>query len=124
MNLMKKRPATPLPLHCVCSGRIFWHYIPMKSFFRLAFLAVAVAGFIFGKEVSAQTTSTNLPEWMTRPIPLLDALNLALQQNAAILKAKNDLDATYGIVVQTRAVALPQLTASGQYKYTQPSDIE
>lgn len=61
---------------------------------------------------------------MTRPLSLLDSLNVALQQNASILKAKNDLDASYGLVVQTRAVALPQLTASGQYKYTQPSAIE
>ena len=55
---------------------------------------------------------------------MLDALNIALRQNAAILKAQNDLSASYGLVIQTRAVALPQLTANGQYKYTQPSDIE
>jgi outer membrane protein TolC len=61
---------------------------------------------------------------MTRPISLLDALNLALQQNATILKATNDLESSYGIVVQTRAVALPQLSANGQYKYTQRAAIE
>lgn len=61
---------------------------------------------------------------MTRPLSLLDALNVALQQNATILKAQNDLDASYGIVVQTRAIALPQLTASGQYKYTQSTAVE
>ena len=55
---------------------------------------------------------------------LADCLNLALQQNATILKAKNDLEASYGVVVQTRAVALPQLVASGQYKYTDPNAIE
>ena len=55
---------------------------------------------------------------------MLDALNLALQQNATILKAQNDLTASYGLVVQTRAVALPQLTASGQYKDTEPTAIE
>jgi outer membrane protein TolC len=55
---------------------------------------------------------------------MLDAVNVALQQNATILKAQNDLQASYGIVVQTRAIALPQLTASGQYKYTEPSAVE
>lgn len=61
---------------------------------------------------------------MTRPLTLVDALNVALSQNAAILEAKNDLQASYGLVVQTRAVALPQLTATGQYKKTQDTDIE
>jgi outer membrane protein len=96
----------------------------MKSFFRLTFLAALFFGLAYEGRVSAQTTSTNEPDWMTRPLSQLEALNIALQQNATILKAQNDLDASYGIVVQTRAIALPQLTASGQYKYTQPSDIE
>jgi len=96
----------------------------MKSFFRLIFLAVLFFGFAFEGNIFAQTTSTNLPEWMTQPLSLLDAVNVALQQNATILKAKNDLDASYGIVVQTRAIALPQLTASGQYKYNQQSAVE
>ena len=54
----------------------------------------------------------------------MDALNTALEQNAAILEAKNDLETSRGLVVETRAVALPQLQATSQYKYTQPSDIE
>ncbi len=54
----------------------------------------------------------------------MDCLNVALQQNATILKAQNDLEASQGVVVQTRAVALPQLTASGQYKYTDPARLK
>jgi outer membrane protein TolC len=72
----------------------------------------------------AQNAETNSPAWISQPLSLLQSLNLALQQNASILKAKNDLEASQGVVVQTRAVALPQLTASGQYKYTDPSAIE
>ena len=45
---------------------------------------------------------------------------MALSQNATILKAKSDLQATYGVVVQTRAVALPQVLATGQYKRHRP----
>ena len=59
-----------------------------------------------------------------RPLSLADCLNIALQQNGTILKARNDLDAQYGMVVQTRAVALPQLQATGQYKDTDRSAIE
>jgi outer membrane protein TolC len=75
----------------------------------------------FALAVMAADTNTL---WLTRPLSLADALNTALLQNATILKAQNDLEASHGLVVQTRAVALPQLTASGQYKYTDPSDIE
>jgi outer membrane protein TolC len=96
----------------------------MKSCFRRLFFAAVLLCSVSDGRVFAQTTNTDLPGWMSRPLSMLDALNVALQQNAAILKAQNDLQASYGIVVQTRAIALPQLTASGQYKYTQPSAIE
>jgi len=79
-----------------------------------------------GWNVIAQTTNAGaaLPAWLTRPLSLADSLNLALQQNATILKARNDLEASMGIVVQTRAVALPQVQANGQYKATEPAAIE
>jgi outer membrane protein len=117
-------------LHCVCPRWDFWHNEKMKSFFRLSIFATVLIYFVSGKNSSAQTniaeqtTSTNIPEWMTEPLPLLNALNVALQQNSTILKAKNDLESSYGIVVQTRAIALPSLTVGGQYKYTQPSAVE
>jgi outer membrane protein TolC len=55
---------------------------------------------------------------------MADALDTALLQNATILKAKNDLEAAHGLVIQTRAVALPQLSAGGQYKATDPRAVE
>jgi outer membrane protein TolC len=86
---------------------------------RVLFLTAACA--IIGWTAAAQNITTND---LMRPLSLADCLNIALQQNATILKAKNDLDAQYGIVVQTRAVVLPQLSATGQYKDTDPSAIE
>ena len=76
-----------------------------------------------GWNVIAQPTNAGagLPAWLTRPLSLADSLNLALQQNATILKARNDLEASQGVVVQTRAVALPQVQANGQYKDTEPA---
>jgi outer membrane protein TolC len=73
---------------------------------------------------AAQNTNTSLPDWITRPLSLTDCLNIALSQNATILKAGNDLEASQGIVVQTRAVALPQVQATGQYKRTDRDAIE
>jgi len=89
-------------------------------------LAVLLASISFAAAInsSAQNTDTNLPAWLTRPLSLVDALNTALLQNAAILEAQNDLEDSHGLVVKTRAVALPQLKATGQYKYTDPDDIE
>ncbi len=77
-----------------------------------------------GFTYAVAAADTNAAAWLTRPLSVADALNTALLQNATILKAQNDLKASHGLVVQTRAVALPQLKAAGQYKYTDPSGIE
>jgi outer membrane protein TolC len=68
---------------------------------------------VFALTVFAE--ETNAPAWLLRPLSQADCLNIALAQNADILKAQSDLEASHGVVVQTRAVALPQLTASGKY---------
>ena len=67
-----------------------------------------LAGFVASTRAQTQNTpaGTNAPAWITQPLSLVDCLNLALSQNATILKAKSDLQATYGVVIQTRAVAL------------------
>jgi outer membrane protein TolC len=67
----------------------------------------------FAFAVSAE--ETNAPAWLSRPLSQTDCLNIALAQNADILKAKRDLEASAGVVVQTRAVALPQVQATGKY---------
>ncbi|MBU6409616.1 MAG: TolC family protein, partial [Verrucomicrobia bacterium] len=69
----------------------------------------------------AQADNTN---FISRPLSLLDCLNIALRHNASILEAQRDLKASQGIVIQTRAVALPQLSVNGQYKDTERTAIE
>src|SRR5260221_13826892 len=87
-------------------------------------LSLALICFAAGRNIFAEGADTNSPAWISQPLSLVQCLNLAFQQNASILKAKNDLEAAHGVVVQTRAVALPHLTATGQYKYTDPKAIE
>ena len=94
-----------------------------RPFFGVKILLLAFIGSLHWNAL-AQNANTNLPAWLTRPLPLIDCLNLALQQNATILKAKNDLVAAHGVVVQTRAVALPTVQATGQYKRTDRGAIE
>ncbi len=69
-----------------------------------------------GFTYAVTAAETNAPAWLSRPLSLADCENIMLTQNAIILKAKDDLEASQGVVIQTRAVALPHLAATGQYK--------
>src|SRR5207244_3672305 len=59
--------------------------------------------------------STNVPGWITQPLSMVEALNLTLKQSSALQKARADLEASRGLVIQTRAVALPTVAADGNY---------
>src|SRR5438874_2066302 len=100
----------------------------LKLLVRRGFIFVATL-LAFGPLSRAQTNSsatidTNLPPWITHPMSLADALNIALQQNGTILAAKSDLEASEGIVIQTRAIAIPKINANGRFTKNQPSLIE
>ncbi len=60
----------------------------------------------------------------TQPLSLSDALNIALEHNPSIQKARKDLEANEGVVLQTRAIALPRLQIGGDYAARQPSAVE
>lgn len=89
----------------------------MKLIFSAALVLLSV-------HLCRATDPTNAPNWLTRPLSLADALNTALLQNATILKAKNDLEASQGLVIQARAVALPTVTATGKYGDEQMSLVQ
>jgi outer membrane protein len=78
----------------------------------------------FGFTYAALAGTTNAPAWLDRPLSLTDCVNIALAQNADILKAKSQLEAQMGVVVQTRAVALPQVNATGQYTDKESSLVQ
>lgn len=69
-------------------------------------------------------TSTNAPSWLAKPLSIEECLNLALVQNSTILKSQKDLEAAYGIVVQTRAIAIPKVRAQSQYKLIDKDSID
>ena len=62
--------------------------------------------------------------FITEPLSLMDAINVALQQNPNILRAQRDLEAAQGVAIQTRAVAIPKLTVTGGFTAVQPSDVD
>src|SRR5947208_10520168 len=49
------------------------------------------------------------------------AIVTALQQNPALLNAEQEIKRTKGVIIQVRAQALPQITASGQFEWIDPN---
>jgi TolC family type I secretion outer membrane protein len=48
-------------------------------------------------------------------LTLTDCLDLALKQNPSVLKAREEIRRTKGVIVEARAPAIPQVNASGNY---------
>lgn len=64
------------------------------------------------------------PAWPDRPLSLADCLNLAEAQNGAIAAAKKELEASEGVVIQTRAIVIPKLQATGNFTTVEDSSLE
>ncbi len=79
---------------------------------------------VFAQSNSRGVVSTNGQGWITRPLSLVEALNVTLQQNSTLQKARADLETSRGLVIQTRAVALPTVAASGNVTRSDPFLIE
>ncbi len=62
--------------------------------------------------------------FITDPLSMADAINIALRQNPEIMRAQKDLEAAQGIVIQTRAIAIPKLRAAGSFSAVQSTDID
>jgi outer membrane protein len=93
--------------------------IKFRNVFAFAALATAVWGFNPSSASAGDSDSTNKsPGWISQPLSLAEAMNLALQQNGEVLRGKSQLEATYGLVVQTRAVAYPAVKIAGNYLAT------
>jgi outer membrane protein TolC len=68
-----------------------------------------------------QAAPTNaIPETLR----LQDCIDLAVRQNPTILKAREEIRRTHGIIIETRAQAIPQITASGSYQQVAKSTID
>lgn len=93
-------------------------YFPMTIGKLTAALLLSVSVAASAQPATGGGGTNQTPEWLSRPLSLVDALNIALQQNGAILRGRSDLQAQYGVVVQTRAIVLPKLAANGNYQHT------
>jgi outer membrane protein TolC len=76
---------------------------------------------------AAMAEQTNAPgphALITEPISLADALNIALKQNPTILRGQKDLETTAGVVLETRAIAIPKVQFTGSYSALANSDLD
>ena len=71
----------------------------------------------------AETNQVTLTAF-SAPLSLERAFNLALQQNRAILKSRAEVESSHGVVIQTRAVVIPKVQATGNYTDYDPKSIE
>lgn len=88
----------------------------------LAVAALALSLAAHPARAAAGPAGTNA--FTSNPLSLAEAVNLALAQNPNVLRARKDLEATQGIAIQTRAIALPVLGISGSYGAVQRTDID
>ena len=82
---------------------------------KILFSAVLLLVVWHGQAQSVTNAPTNSESRLLRPLALAEALDLALQQNGAIRKSRAGLEATYGVIVQTRAIALPKVGVNSSY---------
>ena len=69
-------------------------------------------------------SNSALPTRLAKPLSLADCLNLAETQNGTIRKAKKDLEASHGVVIQTKAIAVPKLQAKSNYQIIDQDSID
>ncbi len=84
----------------------------------------AVLGLLLVALPSRAATNAPPPIWPDKPLTLADCLNLAEMQNGTVLGAKKDLEASEGVVIQTRAILLPKLQATGDFTVVDESSLE
>lgn len=83
-------------------------------------LLLCLAVFVAATIGRAATNESRL--W--RPLAIAEAVDLALAQNSAIRMSAADLEAAHGIVVQTRAIALPRVVVTGAYSAHEESAVD
>src|SRR4051812_24442521 len=69
--------------------------------------------FALSGQTAAESAAAGTNQFVTEPISLTDAVNIALQQSPTIRKAQKDVEATHGVVIQTRAIAIPKVQVTG-----------
>jgi outer membrane protein TolC len=99
--------------------------LPKSPFSSLVVTCFAFVGLWLSAPAARAVQSMPLTNaFITQPLSLADAVNTALQRNPNILRAQKDLEVAEGVVVQTRAVAVPKINIIGGYSAVARSDTD
>jgi outer membrane protein TolC len=98
----------------------FWRGRTFTRLTLLTCLTLAVTSLAAPPSTPAPRSPALSP--FSTPLSLADAVNLALRQSPAVLRAKKDLEAAQGVSIQSRAIAIPKLDLSGGYNAVEGGD--
>jgi outer membrane protein len=98
-----------------------WKFITLPPALLCLIMACLLAC-VSPLHASSSSSATN--SLVPQPLSLADAVNLALQWNPNILRAKKDVEAAQGVVIQTRAVAIPKVASTGNFSAAQSTDVD
>src|SRR5438477_13091588 len=95
-----------------------------KYFVTSGFVAVIIAASsVMRAGTGNGSTSARTKTSSSRTVPtftLNQAILTALQRNPTLLIAEQEIKRTKGVIIQVRAQALPQITARGNFAWTDP----
>src|SRR6267378_5431647 len=92
---------------------------------RFAGILLVLAGlFLASSKLAAAEPLAATNSLITQPLSRSEAINVALRQNPGILRAQRDVAAAQGVVIQTRAIAIPKIQVTGDYTAVQPSSVD
>ncbi|MCX8107272.1 MAG: TolC family protein [Verrucomicrobiae bacterium] len=112
-----------IALDLVCGSCVL--VFPMRPVFRAVPAVILVAlQSAFAMAAEHIAVEAIRPDWLGRPLTLLNCINLALTNNADILKSQRTLEAAHGLSVQTRAVAIPKLQVTADYGVTEKHAVD
>jgi outer membrane protein len=72
-----------------------------------------------GGEANLSTNS-----FLPQPLALDEAVNIALQRNPTLRAARKEIEASQGVIIQSRALALPKLRLNGAFNAVENSDVD
>src|ERR1035441_4122991 len=92
-----------------------------ESFSHPALLCLALACLLVSvPPLHAAPSSSATNAFIPQPLSIADAVNLALGRNPNILRAQKDLEVAQGVIIQTRAIAIPKVNLGGSFAAAPP----
>jgi outer membrane protein TolC len=93
----------------------------MRKYFVISGFAAAILIAGLAARAGTEGTSASVSAGGVRRFTLDQAILTALQRNPTLLVAEQEIKRTKGVIIEIRAQALPHITASGNWQWTDPN---